>query len=381
MKLRFSILLLLLTTANALAQDQQITEQIRRRYETAQQFESQSAWQAAEAEWRGVLQLAPEDGRALVNLGVTLNRQNKPDEALAAWTRAIKFNSQLAGAHFNIGLYYVRTNRFAEAVLPLRQTIKLEPDNDAARRALALSLIGAERFQEATRELATALARSPQDVALLELAAESLMRQKRFAEAIKVLDRRIKINPATSRNFAQLGDAFDGATRTTEAAEAYRQAVALAPEDALTRYGYGYLLWKLYRYPEAETELKEVLRRNPNDARAAWTLGDLYLTRGTDDSIKLALPLLELAVRAYPDEFDTRFSLGQVLLKTGDTTRAILELRRATEIRDTIADGHFQLGRALQQAGKRDEAKQSFDRARALQNEKREREGARFGKP
>lgn len=207
------------------------------------------------------------------------------------------------------------------------------------------------------------------------------MRQKRYAEAARVLERRVKLNTVTARNWAQYGDALDALSRTAEATDAYARAVALAPDDTTTRYGYGYLLWKLYRYTEAETQLKEVLRRNPNDARAAWTLGDLYLTKGTRESIEQALPLLEQAANVYPDEFDTRFALGRALLAVNKPERAISELRRATQINERIADGHFQLARALQQIGQRDEAKQSFDRARALQNQKREREGAQRRTP
>ena len=67
--------------------------------------------------------------------------------------------------------------------------------------------------------------------------------------------------------FIQYGDALDGAGRTPEALEAYRKAVELDPESTLTRYGLGYLHWKLYQYEDAERQLLEVLRRAPNDPR------------------------------------------------------------------------------------------------------------------
>jgi tetratricopeptide (TPR) repeat protein len=140
------------------------------------------------------------------------------------------------------------------------------------------------------------------------------------------------------------------------------------------RYGLGYLYWKLYRYDEAERELTEVLRRDPKDARAAFTLGDLYLTKG---DAKRALPLLELAALGYPEEFDTHFALGRALLQTGEQKRGIEELRAAVKLGDTIADGHFQLGRALMQAGEREEGKRELDRARDLNNAKRASEAVR----
>jgi predicted Zn-dependent protease len=170
---------------------------------------------------------------------------------------------------------------------------------------------------------------------------------------------------------------LDGTTRTTEAVEAYQKALALAPDSNLTRYGLGYLYWKLYRYEEAERELTEVLRRDPKDVRAAFTLGDLYLTKG---DAKRALPFLEMAAHDYPAEFDTRYALGRALLLTGERNRAIEELRAAVKLDDSIADGHFQLGRALMQSGATDEGREELERARKLQAAARDAERQRFGK-
>jgi hypothetical protein len=62
----------------------------------------------------------------------------------------------------------------------------------------------------------------------------------------------------------------------------------------------------------------------------------------------------------------------------GETARGIEELRAAVRLNDSIADGHFQLGRALVQAGQRDEGRRELERARDLNNSKRESEGIRL---
>jgi hypothetical protein len=55
-------------------------------------------------------------------------------------------------------------------------------------------------------------------------------------------------------------------------------------------------------------------------------------------------------------------------------------LRAAVKLADSIADGHFQLGRALIQEGEKEEGKHELDRARDLQNAKRNAEAERFRK-
>ena len=84
------LLLLLLIPITALGQNlSQKAEQIRAYYETARRLEADGNWKQAEQTWRAVLELAGQDARAWTNLGVALNRQEKTDDAIAAWQRAI----------------------------------------------------------------------------------------------------------------------------------------------------------------------------------------------------------------------------------------------------------------------------------------------------
>lgn len=366
---------LLVSAAVCPQDDPRKLEQVRTYYETARTFEGKGDWVEAEKAWRAALNLVPDDARAWTNLGVALNRQNKESEALEAWNRAVAIDPKLPGPYFNTGLTLVRKGDYANAILPLRRSLSIDPDNDGARRALALALVGTDQFPEASREIAQLLAQAPEDPTLLELAGRIFLQQRRYAEASTVLQRRLRLPHPTSTLWAQYGDALDGAARTPEAADAYRRAVGLDPASTLIRYGLGYLYWKLYRYDDAERELLEVLRRDAKDPRAAFTLGDLYLTKG---DAKRSLPLLEVAAVAYPDEFDTRFALGRALVLTGDAKRGIAELRAAVRIDETIADGHFQLGRALLKTGSREEGMRELDRARELQDKQRRTEGERL---
>ena len=356
-------------------------EMVRAGFESAQKFERAGDWVAAEVEWRRLLELSPKDARIWSNLGVVLSKQQRDDDALAAWNQATNLDPKMAGPSFNVGLTLVRKGDYRPAIRPLRRALALEPENQAARRALSLALIGTDQFREATREIAQLLAKSPKDPNLLELAAKNLLRQNRYAEAVTVFARRTVLPDASAAIWAQYGDALDGAFRTPEALEAYRKAVALDPDSTLFRYALAYTYWKLYQYEEAERELIEVLRRNKEDARAAFTLGDLYLTKG---DAQRALPYLRHAAKVYPNEFDTRFALGRALVLTAELDQGIAELRAATKINDTIADGHFQLGRALQKAGLKEEARRELERARVLHDAKRQSEAERlptFSKP
>ncbi len=286
-----TILTILLLTVPVMGQVPKI-EQVRTYYETAQKLETEGKWKEAEEVWRASLKVANDDARAWTNLGVALNRQDKTTEAIEAWRKAISLDPKLPGPYFNLGLTLVRKGDYANSIAPLRKTLAFEPDNVGARRALAVALMGTEKFQEASREIAQLLFRSPKDAGLLELAAQSFMRQRRYQKPQLSFSVAQAYLTQTAFLWSQYGDALDGAGRTPEAVDAYKKAVEIDPESTLTRYGLGYLHWKLYQYADAERELLEVLRREPNDPRASFTLGDIYLTKGDGHR---ALPLLEIA--------------------------------------------------------------------------------------
>jgi hypothetical protein len=65
---------------------------------------------------------------------------------------------------------------------------------------------------------------------------------------------------------------------------------------------------------------------------------------------------------------------------TGDLKTGVEELRAAVQLDDNIADGHFQLGRALIKTGAASEGKQELERARVLNEKRRAGEAERFKK-
>ncbi|HYE14891.1 MAG TPA: hypothetical protein VD968_10665, partial [Pyrinomonadaceae bacterium] len=72
---------------------------------------------------------------------------------------------------------------------------------------------------------------------------------------------------------------------------------------------------------------------------------------------------------------EARFTLGRALAQVGELERAAGELREAVRLDDSIADGHFQLGRLLLRMGRKDEGERELERAKQLHNEKRASEG------
>jgi Flp pilus assembly protein TadD len=109
--------------------------------------------EVAEAHYRESLAIKPQP--AIYNdLGVVLERQGLPDEALEAYRSAVKLDPRSASAQYNLGTSLARSGRFAEAEGHLRSAIKADPTNPAPQQALAQVLEKLGRPDEARRESA-----------------------------------------------------------------------------------------------------------------------------------------------------------------------------------------------------------------------------------
>jgi len=89
----------------------------------------QHEWLSAEAELRNALQLAPQFARARINLGVTLGRLERYDEARAQFKEVLPE----AGVAYNLGLVYRANRDDAQALEAFEQALALQPTLDAAQ--------------------------------------------------------------------------------------------------------------------------------------------------------------------------------------------------------------------------------------------------------
>ena len=110
--------------------------------------------------------------------------------------------------------------------------------------------------------------------------------------------------------------------------------------------------------PKAAEQLAEaVLKRTPNDPRAALILASARRRRG---NLKGAQAILGPLSRAYPRAALTRYEHGIVLAALGQTDAALAELRHATALKRDHAEGWKALGDLLFRTGDTAGAERAF---------------------
>jgi tetratricopeptide (TPR) repeat protein len=167
----------------------------------------------------------------------------------------------------------------------------------------------------------------PYEFLLGKLAAE----EGRFDEALKHLDRVIEKNPA----------------------------------DPVLLYERAMVLIDAGRVDRAESELRGVLKTNPEFYDANRVLGRILLDRAGNDRTKLdeALGFLQAAFKANPDDLSTGVAVSQLLMSTNRTADAerilALMLERAPDQRAL----NYTYAQVLTKLGRGNESRQYLERA------------------
>ena len=126
-----------------------------------------------------------------------------------------------------------------------------------------------------------------------------------------------------------LGFVLHGQNRTAEAAGTFSRAADLAPQDAFAAYRAALVFAEVGQLREAETSLRESVRRDPQFARGWYNLGLLLAqTNRLADSIDS----LQRAESLSPSEAGYPYALATVLLRTGDKASARAAAKRVLQI-------------------------------------------------
>lgn len=169
-----------------------------------------------------------------------------------------------------------------------------------------------------------------------------------------------------------LADILAAQQQFSKAADAYRRALALRPDDGHLKRQVAELLYRARRIDEARPMLERLLASDPEDGRWPAMLGSLL---AEEQDFGAAIPLLEAAMALPQPGPGVRLGLGRSYLAVGKPEEAAGHLRASLE---TDQDGsvHYQLAQAYQQMGRRDEARAALAAYRELNERARQRNEA-----
>ncbi|HLD13222.1 MAG TPA: tetratricopeptide repeat protein, partial [Burkholderiales bacterium] len=148
-----------------------------------------------------------------------------------------------------------------------------------------------------------------------------------------------------------------------QAADTYRQVIALDPDHVEAHYYLGNTCLALGDGPGAIVAFREATRLQPGHRQAHVNLGALL---DVQHNYTAAETSLRAALQLEPSDAELHYNLGNVLQAQNRFEEAVDAYRQAQALRPNDADSHCNLGNALTGLGRYDEALICFEQALKL---------------
>lgn len=330
-------------------------------------------FEAAATQLEAALELEPEADAARYQLGLAyrgLGRLEEAREQMAAGgPRQPAFPDPLvesvgkAGSSVALDFMasaFARTRGdHAAAIAALGRVLAADPRHPGARALLADSLTRAGREGEAQTVLREALELDPEDISAAYQLGTLLAAAGELDEGLALLEAAAARAPLAADLHRGFAGALARAGRLAEAEARYRRVLELDPLDVDSRLARAGTLSKLGRPVEAAAELAAVLERRPGDPRALFELAEAETAAGRpQQAIAAYEELSRLGGSAAPPEMPPQawamveYRLGALLLEAGRRAEALPHLEAAARAAPEEIAARLALGRALAALGR-----------------------------
>ncbi len=197
----------------------------------------------SESLFNKILQYAPDNINARVNLPKFYLEQGNLDKAITGYTELLKLNKDLSYlAHSGLGTTYFTRGNFQEALKEYGKAIedlkiknKKECRTRENLRAEILAKMGIVYFYkglypEAENELRQAIQVNPQDAASYGALGVVYAQKGQYGEAIININKSLEVNPFNAEPYNNLGLVYAHIGNTAKAKEMWQKAIRINPD-------------------------------------------------------------------------------------------------------------------------------------------------------
>jgi predicted O-linked N-acetylglucosamine transferase (SPINDLY family) len=271
-------------------------------------------WSAAAEALGRAARERPDDARVHGNLGVSLRRLGRLEDAIAAQRRAVAIDPGFADAHYNLGNALHALGRHDEALVHFDTALRLRPTHGraAVNRGLVLQALG--RHDAARQAFEQAARIDPGSAAARYNLGNALAELDRHDEAERAYARAIELDPRHAAACNNRGNSLRELGRLPEALACYERALSTDPGYGDARVNHANALADLDRADEALASIDRLLARQPGHAQGRCARGNtLHALRRWDE----ALGEYDRAIAADPAFAQARLNRALCLLRLG----------------------------------------------------------------
>ncbi len=303
----------------------------------------------AEAAYRAQLERYPLNRYANAQLGELLHEQERWGEAVPYLESALSIKSDDHESRMLLGRCYLRLGRQEEGVATLEPLARLT-DPDALYR-LGKSAARSDDSETAVTLFSRVVELEPEHATAWYRLGRALVDSGEAAKGADALRRQLEINPLHKHAHNYLGWALEEVGDPVGAEAAYRAQLERYPLNHYANAQLGEFLYQQKRCDEAAPYLASALSIDAGDHKSRMRLGHCYLRLGRREEGVATLEPLAESSEVWP-----LHAAGYEAIEHQAYETAILLLRRVIELEPNHEHAFNNLGRALRQQGRLDEA-------------------------
>jgi len=345
-------------------------------YEAAELQEQAKRYPQAIAIYQRIIAEDPSDERARSFLATVYFRQGEVDKALQEMENLRDISADPVKVELAICRILLDAGRRLEAVTRLNAILKKDPQADGARALLILAYYQQGDLATTKKLLRQVRPASPAYEESVIMLARILQEEKDFPGAEKALRQAMADKQHLRLNFyVALAMLYAGQDKIDKAHGVFTQAFADFPDNVEVYYEYALFLHKLNDTAGAMHQMEEVLKREPNHARALNYVGYTWAEEGRN--LEEAKAYIEQAVALLPKDGFVRDSMGWVYYRLGDFPAAIRELELAVALSPDDPTIYEHLGDAYLKNNDHAMARQAYVKSLELHEEEEKKAAVR----
>ncbi|MCJ2541945.1 tetratricopeptide repeat protein [Thermostichus vulcanus] len=305
-------------------------------FQAATQWHQSGELQQAEAAYRQVLSLKPDQPDVLHLLGILYYQTGHLEEAVALISQAIQINPKQAAFHSNLGAVFQALGKLEEAISQYTHAAALQPDHLQALFNLGLCHFQLGQYDQAEHYYQQALALQPQDPHILTDLAHIYRQRGWFSTAIEHLELALQAEFTPDRA-RQLADLYRDSEQFESAIALYQQLIQQNPEQAALYNGLGLTLAQQGNLEEAVVAFRKALTLDPFLVEAHLNLGTALLDQ---EEPTAAIEAYQAALALQPDRPRTYFNLATAFRKLKEPERALDYYHVAIGLQPSYAEAY-----------------------------------------
>lgn len=269
----------------------------------------------------------PEVAYAHFQLGYAYTALKRTDEARTEYEKAVALEPKMTEAQLNLGILLLESDP-AAAVAPLSKAVELLPSESRPRYLLGLAQERSGDLKAASEAFEGASRLDPKDAAALVELGRIYAKSNRPADAESRFRAALGIEPKSPEPLQGLALSLDQQNKPA-AVDAYRDYLAVEPQDSAARARMVHLLVEQQQYDAALAELDKTGAGQAPSVENLKLKADIQIGQKKFDA---AIVTLKQAAALAPNDAQLHGGLGRIYLQTRDFGDAEKELKTALNL-------------------------------------------------